>query len=60
MNEKILLIKIIKNKLPDIIFDIYGFNNIQPVWGNKFINEDYHNRKFALNLSRGEPIQMLF
>ena len=43
-----------KNK--DIKFDIYGMNNVQPVWGNNFINK-ISNSSMGLNLSRGKPIK---
>ena len=44
------------SKSSDITYNIFGFNNVQPVWGNKFIKE-ISKCKFALNLSRGEPIK---
>ena len=44
------------SKSNDITYNIFGFNNVQPVWGNKFIKE-ISKCKFALNLSRGEPIK---
>ncbi len=40
----------------DIIFDLYGMNNKQPVWGNEFLLK-ISNSKMGLNLSRGEPIK---
>jgi glycosyltransferase involved in cell wall biosynthesis len=43
-----------KNK--NIKFDIYGMNNVQPVWGNDFINK-ISNSSMGLNLSRGKPIR---
>ena len=45
--------KIIK-KNSNIIFDIYGMNNVQPVWGDDFINK-ISNSSMGLNLSRGKP-----
>ena len=39
-----------------INFDIYGMNNIQPIWGDKFINA-ISNSRMGINLSRGEPIK---
>ena len=42
------------NKTPDIRFDLYGMNNIQPIWA-----DDYRfaisNSKIGLNLSQGHP-----
>ena len=46
------LLKMNKN----ISFDIYGMNNIQPVWGDNFI-EAISNSTMAINLSRGEPVK---
>ena len=55
IKEKPLLKKLIKmNK--NIIFDLYGMNNKQPVWGDQFVNK-ISNSKMGLNLSRGEPIK---
>jgi len=39
-----------------INFDIYGMNNIQPIWGDNFI-EAISNSSMAINLSRGEPVK---
>mgnify|MGYP001166619756 FL=1 len=39
-----------------INFDIYGMNNIQPIWGDKFINA-ISNSRMGINLSRGEPVK---
>ena len=43
-----------KNK--EISFDIYGMNNVQPIWGNSFINK-VSLSSMGLNLSRGKPIK---
>ena len=53
--REIILNKVIK-KSKDIIFDIYGMNNIQPIWGNDFIKA-ISNSSMAINLSRGEPVK---
>jgi spore maturation protein CgeB len=44
------------SKSEDLTYNIFGFNNIQPVWGHQFIKE-ISKCKFALNLSRGQPIK---
>ena len=44
----------LKNK--KIIFDIYGMNKIQPIWGDDFIKA-ISNSSMAINLSRGEPVK---
>jgi len=46
------LIRMNKN----IIFDLYGMNYTQPIWGDQFVNK-ISNSKMGLNLSRGEPIK---
>jgi len=43
-----------KNK--KINFDIYGMNNVQPIWGHKFI-EKISKSSMGINLSRGTPIK---
>lgn len=49
------IIKLKKN-LPDIIFDSYGTENNQPVWGDLYY-ERLSQSKMALNLSRGLPFK---
>ena len=44
------------NKNKKIIFDVYGMNNVQPIWGDKFLN-NVSNSSMGLNLSRGEPVK---
>ena len=39
-----------------INFDIYGMNNIQPIWGDNFINA-ISKSSMGINLSRGEPVK---
>jgi hypothetical protein len=43
-------------KSTNIDFNIFGFNNIEPIWGKKF-NYELSKCRFGLNLSRGEPIK---
>ena len=40
----------------DLKFDIYGMNNVQPVWAENFL-EKISNSYMGLNLSRGKPIR---
>ena len=40
----------------DVKFDLYGINNIQPIWSNNFINS-ISKSKMGLNLSRGKPLK---
>ena len=52
--EKFL--KKLSNKISNISFDIHGMNNIQPIWGDNFI-QNLSKYNMGLNLSRGEPIK---
>jgi spore maturation protein CgeB len=52
-NREKFIKKLIK-KNSKIIFDIYGMDKIQPVWGNDFI-EAISKSQMGLNLSRGKP-----
>jgi len=56
IDERFTFLKFLISKSSDITYNIFGFNNVQPVWGSKFINE-ISKCKFALNLSRGEPVK---
>jgi glycosyltransferase involved in cell wall biosynthesis len=40
----------------EIIFDIYGMNNVQPIWGDNFIRA-ISKSSMGINLSRGEPVK---
>ena len=44
------------NKNKNIIFDVYGMNNVQPIWGEQFISK-ISNSYMGINLSRGKPIK---
>ena len=54
-DREIFINKLLK-KNKNINFDIYGMNNVQPVWGDDFINK-ISNSSMGLNLSRGKPIK---
>jgi glycosyltransferase involved in cell wall biosynthesis len=41
---------------PNVKFDLYGINNIQPIWADSFL-KSISNAKMGVNLSRGEPIK---
>ena len=54
-NREMFINKLIKfNK--KIKFDVYGMNNVQPIWAENFINK-ISNSYMGLNLSRGKPIK---
>ncbi|MEY3435330.1 MAG: hypothetical protein RLZZ195_826, partial [Pseudomonadota bacterium] len=40
----------------NIDFNIFGFNDVEPIWGSRF-NYELSKCRFGLNLSRGEPIK---
>jgi hypothetical protein len=46
----------LKKKLPDVIFDNYGIDNNQPIWGDQYYKR-LGQSKMALNLSRGLPFK---
>jgi len=46
----------LKKNLPDVIFDSYGIDNIQPIWGDQYYKR-LSQSKMALNLSRGLPFK---
>ena len=51
--------KFIKNlmqKCTNIKFDIFGINNVQPIWADQYF-KNISNSKMGLNLSRGTPIK---
>jgi glycosyltransferase involved in cell wall biosynthesis len=54
-NREIFINRLIK-KNKQIDFDIYGMNNVQPIWGANFI-EKLSNSSMGLNLSRGKPVK---
>jgi spore maturation protein CgeB len=47
--------KIIK-KNTNLIYDFYGLDNLNPIWGNDFFNR-LSQSKMALNLSRGKTVK---
>ena len=53
-DKRALFIQNLKNKNPNIKFDLYGLDNKQPIW-----SDDYkialNKSKMALNLSQGKP-----
>ena len=54
-NRELFINKLIRN-CGNVKFDIYGMNNVQPVWGSEFI-KIISNSKMGLNLSRGKPVK---
>jgi glycosyltransferase involved in cell wall biosynthesis len=54
-NREVFINKLIDQN-ENINFDIYGMKNIQPIWGDNFINK-LSKSSMGLNLSRGEPVK---
>ena len=55
-DDRELFINRLLKKNKDIAFDIYGMNDIQPIWGQDFISK-ISNSSMGLNLSRGAPVK---
>ena len=55
-DDRELFINKLVKKNKKINFDIYGMNNVQPIWGNGFINK-VAGSTMGLNLSRGRPVK---
>tara|TARA_A100001015_G_scaffold223370_1_gene251579 strand:- start:3522 stop:5651 length:2130 start_codon:yes stop_codon:yes gene_type:complete len=49
-------IKDLVSKCKNIKFDLFGMNNIQPIWADQYF-KNISNSKMGLNLSRGTPIK---
>ena len=54
-DREIFINKLI-NKNKKIKFDVYGMNEVQPIWGDRFLNT-VCNSSMGLNLSRGHPVK---
>jgi len=55
-DERYNFLKSLTSLSGHITYNIFGFNNVQPIWGDEFINE-ISKCRFGLNLSRGEPVK---
>ncbi len=55
-DDRIIFLNKLKAKTPDIKFDIYGVNKVQPIWADHYF-KTISNAKMGLNLSRGEAIK---
>ena len=54
-NREIFINNLIK-KNQNLKFDVYGMNNVQPIWADNFLKK-ISNSYMGLNLSRGRPIK---
>ena len=55
-DDRINFVNRLIHNTPNIKFDIYGLNNIQPIWADHYF-KTIENAKMGLNLSRGEAIK---
>ena len=55
-DDRIVFLNRLQEKTPDIKFDIYGINKVQPIWADHYF-KTISNAKMGLNLSRGEAIK---
>ena len=55
-DERENLINFLIKKNKKLKFNIFGMNNIQPIWGDEF-KKNLFNSKIALNLSQGKPLK---
>ena len=55
-DDREVFMKNLINITPNIKFEVYGMNNIQPIWADEFYKV-LSNCKMGINLSRGNPIK---
>jgi glycosyltransferase involved in cell wall biosynthesis len=55
-DERYNFFKVLIEKSKNITYNLFGYNNISPIWGDKFFDE-ISKCRFGLNLSRGKPIK---
>ena len=56
IDKREIFINNLKKKIPNIICDFYGINNVNPIWGYEYFNR-LSQSKMALNLSRGKTVK---
>jgi glycosyltransferase involved in cell wall biosynthesis len=55
-DEREIFINYLKKKNSHLKFNIFGMDNVQPIWGDEF-KKNLYNSKLALNLSQGKTIK---
>jgi len=55
-DDRILFLDNLKKFTPNIKFDFYGIDKVQPIWADHYF-KTIENAKMGLNLSRGEAIK---
>ena len=56
IDGRITFLKNLVNITPDVKFDIYGIDKVQPIWADHYF-KTIMNAKMGLNLSRGDAIK---
>ena len=55
-DDRIVFLEKLQTITSDIKYDLYGINNVQPIWADHYF-KTISNAKMGLNLSRGEAIK---
>ena len=55
-DDRIIFLNKLQSLINDVKFDLYGVNNVQPIWADHYF-KTIANAKMGLNLSRGEAIK---
>jgi glycosyltransferase involved in cell wall biosynthesis len=55
-DDRIIFLKKLLEKTPDVKFDLYGIDKVQPIWADHYF-KTIANSKMGLNLSRGKAIK---
>ncbi len=55
-DDRIIFLEKLQNMTSNVKFDLYGINNIQPIWADHYF-KTISNAKMGLNLSRGDAIK---
>ena len=55
-DDRVIFIKKLKDITPNVKFDLYGLDKIQPIWADHYF-KTISNAKMGLNLSRGQAIK---
>ena len=56
IDDRINFLNNLKTKTPNVKFDIYGIDKVQPIWADHYF-KTIANAKMGLNLSRGQAIK---
>ena len=55
-DDRVNFIKKLKDITPNVKFDLYGLDKVQPIWDDHYF-KTISNAKMGLNLSRGQAIK---